>query len=379
MAETAAYIWQQMHLRRLKLENMKNYDKADVTLLPQVNCFTGANGSGKTNLLDAVYYLSFTKSFFNASDQQNINHHRNMMALEGIYMRDALEETVRIVVQRGGRKIVKVNNNEPNKLSEHIGSYPLVMITPNDIMLVYEGSEERRKFMDGMISQIDKIYLNELLLYNRILDQRNKQLKQFAETGFFDSLLLETYNVQLIKSGTLIHEIRQQFLESFIPVFRQLYGEISSTSETVDIVYDSVLNEQSFESIISQSEPHDLAACRTTKGIHKDELDFLIADYPLKKCGSQGQQKTFIIALKLAQYAYLKEKAGVRPILLLDDVFEKLDAMRLNKLLSMISADEFGQIMITDTHIERLQAVFNNMQHINVKYFTVDKGIISEL
>jgi DNA replication and repair protein RecF len=368
-----------MYLQNLIISQFKNYTQAELDFSPQVNCFVGSNGAGKTNLLDAIYYLSFTKSFFNSIDQQTILHEKDFFSVEGHFIKDTLEEKVRITVQRGAKKSVKVNNNEHKKFSEHIGAYPLVMITPNDTMLIHEGSEERRKFLDGMISQLDKMYLNDFLLYNRVLEQRNKQLRIFAEMIFFDRTLLDTFNEQLIKYGKSIHQKRKTFLDAFIPVFRNYYQEISSSTETVNLVYESQLNNQPFEELILQNENSDLSAQRTRKGIHKDELEFMIGDFPLKKYGSQGQQKSFIISLKLAQYAYLKQQTKIKPLLLLDDIFEKLDEHRLSKLLSMIADDVFGQLFITDTHLERLQKVFNEMKQVNVKYFLVEKGIVNEV
>jgi DNA replication and repair protein RecF len=253
------------------------------------------------------------------------------------------------------------------------------MITPNDIMLIHEGSEERRKFLDGMISQMDKVYLNDLLLYNRVLDQRNRQLKRFAEMHDFDRMLLDTFNEQLIRFGQAIHEKRQKFLQAFIPVFRKFHTNISSSKDEVNLVYESALNEQPFAELIAQQEHADLAAQRTTRGIHKDDLELLIGGLPLRKFGSQGQQKSFIISLKLAQYEYLKEQTGMKPLLLLDDIFEKLDETRLQQLLTMIAEDSFGQIFITDTHVKRLREVFERMPQVQVTYFLTENGIINEI
>jgi DNA replication and repair protein RecF len=366
-------------LRSLLFEQFKNYKRGNISLCPQVNCFVGKNGAGKTNLLDAVYYLSFTKSFFNSNDQQHIQHETNYFFIEAEVERNNLTENVRIAVQKGAKKIVKVNNNEHKKLSDHIGLYPLVMIAPNDILLILEGSEERRKFIDGFISQCDKEYLNSLLAYNRILEQRNKQLKIFAEQRYMDATLLQAYNEQLINYGTLIYLKRKEFMEQFIPVFQSFYKIISGNNELVNIVYQSDLHEKMFADLLQQQQHNDLAAQRTTKGIHKDELAFLIDDQFLKRFGSQGQQKSFIIALKLAQYDYLKQKTLTKPVLLLDDIFEKLDEQRLSTLLNMIAQGDFGQLFITDTHLQRLQDVFTTMPQVPVKYFAVDNGTINEI
>lgn len=369
-----------LRLHSLRFEQFKNYEKAWINLCPQVNCFVGKNGAGKTNLLDAIYYLSFTKSFFNPNDQQHIRQRgAGFFFIEGHFERNSLEETVRVAVQKGEKKSVKLNNNEHKKIADHIGLYPLVMITPNDIMLIHEGSEERRKFIDGFISQLDKVYLNDLMLYNRVLEQRNRQLKLFAEQQYTDMALLQTYNEQLIRYGTAIYLKRRDFMEKFAPVFSSFYAEISGGNEEVGLEYESDLNRLPFSELLQESERNDLGAQRTTKGIHKDELLFTLNGQPLKKFGSQGQQKSFIIALKLAQYDYLKTRTDSKPLLLLDDIFEKLDEHRLNKLLEMIAHSSFGQIFITDTHLERLQQVFEEMPQVEVKYFRVEDGSVEEL
>ncbi|MES2779068.1 MAG: DNA replication/repair protein RecF [Bacteroidota bacterium] len=367
-------------IQSLHFEHFKNYSTGAISLCPQVNCFVGKNGAGKTNVLDAIYYLSFTKSFLNNSDQQHIQQNStDYFFIEGAFIRNELAESVRITVQRGAKKSVQVNNNEHKKLSDHIGLYPLVMIAPNDIMLIHEGSEERRKFLDGFISQFDKIYLADLLSYNRVLEQRNRQLKLFAEQQYMDVTLLQTYNEQLIRYGTSIYLKRTEFMEQFIPVFRSFYTIISNGNETVDLQYETDVQTQSMDELLRSTEHNDLAAQRTTKGIHKDELIFTLNGQPLKKFGSQGQQKSFIISLKLAQYDYLKQKTLVKPLLLLDDIFEKLDEHRLNTLLNMISHGDFGQLFITDTHLQRLQDVFHTMPQVTVKYFVVDNGSINEI
>ena len=365
-------------IKTLHLQQFKNYTSAKINLIAQVNCFVGKNGAGKTNVLDAIYYLSFTKSYFNPSDLQHVLHGENYFSITATYNRNDLVENAFLFFEKG-KKVLKINNNDVKKFSDHIGHYPLVMITPNDIMLLHEGSEERRKFLDGMIAQLNKMYLNDVLLYNRVLEQRNKQLRFFAEHGHIDQTLLETYNALLIKHGNAIHQYRKQFLVEFVPVFNNFYKQIANANEEVSINYQSDLLANDFEQLLIENTQRDLAAQRTTKGIHKDELEFCINGYALKKFGSQGQQKSFIISLKLAQYHYLKNRTTVKPLLLLDDIFEKLDEQRLNTLLQMIANGEFGQILITDTHLERLQLVFNTMPEVAVKYFMVDAGKISEL
>ncbi len=364
-----------MHLAKLKLLHFKNYNLANFDFSKQVNCIFGANGAGKTNILDAIYYLSLTKSYFNSQDHQNIKHDNAFFSIDGTFVKDRIEETVKVLVQVGKKKSIQTNNNEYQKLSEHIGQIPITIITPNDIYLINEGSEERRKFLDAFISQFDKNYLNNILVYNRILDQRNKMLKDFSENRFFDSNLIDSYNQVLCNSGKIILETRTAFLKSFIRIFKQYYKTISCSNEEVDIEYVTNIDRGiAFIENFIQSEQEDLRAMRTSKGIHKDDLIFTIDGLPIKKYGSQGQQKSFIIALKLAQFEYLKNHNSYIPLLLLDDIFEKIDEQRLDTLLNMISNKNFGQIFITDTHEDRLRNVFKTMTHVDVSFFEIKKG-----
>lgn len=365
-----------MYLAKLKLLQFKNYTQANFDFSTQVNCIFGPNGVGKTNILDAIYYLALTKSYFNQQDQLNIKHNETFFVVEGTFIQDKIDETIRINVQNGKKKSIQINNNEYSKLSEHIGQIPLTIITPNDIYLINEGSEERRKFLDGFISQLDKNYLNHLLVYNRTLDQRNKLLKIFFEFRYFDEKLLETYNQMLSSSGSYILEKRDTFLKSFTPIFKKHYKIISNLNEEVEIIYESNIDKDiSYLANLKISEHDDLRSMRTHVGIHKDDLVFHIDNYPIKKFGSQGQQKSYIIALKLAQFDYLKQSSSKTPLLLLDDIFEKLDEHRLNTLMTMISEKNFGQIFITDTHESRLKNVFDNMNQVDVAYLNIEKGI----
>lgn len=378
VAALPLYLPFMLRIKTLQLQQFKNYHSAAMQLSGQVNCFVGRNGAGKTNVLDAVYYLSFTKSYFNAVDAQNVKHGTDFFSVQAKYDRNNLDEEALLVLYRG-KKTLKLNNNEVKKFSEHIGQYPLVIITPNDIMLLHEGSEERRRFIDGIISQVDKVYLSDLLLYNRTVEQRNKQLRLFAEGNYYDNDLLESYNQLLDKHGTPLFVKREAFLKHYIPIVNGFYQLISEQQEEVNIIYQSDLLLNGFTQLLEQSALNDRSAQRTTKGVHKDELEFTINGFPLKKMGSQGQQKSFIIALKLAQYEYLKQQTTVKPLLLLDDIFEKLDEHRLKALLLMIANDDFGQILITDTHYERVQQVFSSINQVEVKYFMVDNGTINEI
>ncbi|TAE79166.1 MAG: DNA replication and repair protein RecF [Bacteroidetes bacterium] len=367
-----------LYIKNVRFQQFKNYEQAQINLCEQVNCFVGKNGAGKTNVLDAIYYLSFTKSFFNTLDYQNIKHGKDYFSLQANYVKNSLEEHALLSYLKG-KKTLKINNNDVKKFAEHIGDYPLVMIAPNDLLLLHEGSAERRKFMDGIIAQTDKFYLNDLLAYNRILEQRNKQLKLFAENNYLDDTLLDTYNKQLTDYGNKVHQKRLAFLQQFIPVFTQYYEKISTSQEQVSIAYESDLANNDLRTLLNQYLSSDIAAQRTNKGIHKDELDFKINNFAVKKFGSQGQQKSFIIALKLAQYEYLKQHNNIKPLLLLDDIFEKLDQQRLNTLLQMIAQEEFGQIFITDTHLNRLKEVFEGMPAVAINYYLVEQGNISKI
>jgi len=367
-----------MHLSQLKLFNFKNYSEAHFRFSKQLNCLTGSNGSGKTNVLDAIYYLAFSKSYFSSQDIQNIRHDEQIFSIDGVFENNNMQQTVHLAVQRGNKKQLLVNNNEYQKFSEHIGNYPLVIIAPDDIGLIQQRSAERRRFMDGFISQLDKLYLNDLLQYNRTLEQRNYLLKQFYDKrpgSLPDQNLLDTYNRSLSKTGTALYEKRKEFLKEFIPIFKKIYENISKSRETTDLIHISDLHAGSFDKLLEESEEADLALQRTTKGVHRDDLEFFISGYSLKRFGSQGQQKSFIIALKLAQFEYLDNKTQIKPLLLLDDIFEKLDGERLKILLEMIADERFGQIFISDTHEERLKEVFDKMD-VEVRYFSIENGIL---
>ncbi len=367
-----------LNIKHIKLIQFKNYHNSSIRFSPGINCFTGKNGSGKTNLLDALYYLSFTKSFFNPSDSQHVLHGEQFFSIQAAYEKNNLDEQVLLSFYQG-KKTIKLNNNEVKKFSDHIGYFPLVMITPNDIFLLHEGSEERRKFLDGLIAQTDKVYLQYLIQYNRVVEQRNKQLKLYAEGAIFDDVLMEAYHQKLGELGQYIYKTRKSFLSDFLTLVNQYYATLSQSAETISVTYKSDLHDADLFSLLRDSLRTDAASQRTTKGIHKDDLEFYIENRMIKKFGSQGQQKSFIIALKLAQYTYLKQATGIKPLLLLDDIFEKLDEYRLRTLMHMIAEETFGQLFITDTHAERVKTVFDTIKHVPVKYFEVNNGEIIEI
>lgn len=346
-----------MYLKKLSIVNFKNIESQSFDFEIKINCFVGNNGVGKTNVLDAIYYLSFAKSYFNTVAVQNINHNASFFMIEGDYIVDDRHEKIVCSLKKGQKKVLKRNDKSYEKFSEHVGQLPLVIISPADRDLVTEGSETRRKFIDGVISQQNKNYLNDLISYNKILTQRNALLKYFAANRTFDALNLRVYDEQLTEYGTRIYHVRKQFLEAFIPIFNEKYQIISGDSEKVNLLYKSQLHDFEMSYLLKKSLEKDKILQYTTAGIHKDDLSFDIGEYPIKKFGSQGQQKSYLIALKLAQFEFIKQKSNVTPILLLDDIFDKLDENRVSQIVDLVNNDEFGQIFITDTHPERTENI----------------------
>ena len=288
---------------------------------------------------------------------QNIRHGEEFFMIEGSYFLENREEKIVCSLKKGQKKVLKRNDKAYSKFSDHIGQLPLVIISPADRDLIVEGSDTRRKFIDGVISQQDKAYLQSLLQYNKVVSQRNALLKYFAANRTFDALNLNIYDEQLISFGTIIYNKRKAFLEKFTPIFNQKYQMISEDKETVDLSYKSQLHTMSFEELLKNNLEKDKILQYTSVGIHKDDLSFDIGAYPIKKFGSQGQQKSYLIALKLAQFQFIKEQSNVVPILLLDDIFDKLDEHRVSQIIELVNKDEFGQIFITDTHAERTENV----------------------
>ena len=360
-----------MFLHKLSLINFKNYELSDLVFSDKINCFTGNNGVGKTNLLDAIHYLSFCKSFFISADTQNIRHGQEFFAINGSFNRNGdSSDLVQCIQKRNQRKRFLLNKKEYDRLADHIGSFPLVMISPYDRDLINEGSEVRRKYIDSVISQFDKIYLDDLIQYNKVLVQRNALLKSFAERNFFDPVQLEIWDGQMTRLGRLLYEKRSLFLDSFIPIFQHYYTYISGGVEKVDIRYDSQLCNAEMENLIRESHHRDRSAQFSTVGIHKDDLEFTLDGFQVKRFGSQGQQKSFVIAIKLAQFDYTRNIKGYKPVLLLDDVFDKLDDIRVQQLISLVSNNNFGQVFITDTSEDRIRKIFDVMD-IDHKFFSL--------
>ena len=357
-----------MILKTLSLLNYKNFDSKNFSFDSKINCFVGENGIGKTNVLDAIYHLSFGKSYFNPVATQNIKHNEEFFVVDGEYDIEDKSEKIIVSLKRGQKKIIKRNDKVYEKFSDHIGFLPLVIISPADRDLIVEGSDVRRKFIDGVISQSDKSYLNHLIKYNKVLAQRNSLLKYFAVNNTFNADTLEIYNNQLADFGSEIFKKRNEFLQEFIPIFIERYNSISNNNEAVDLEYKSDLFDNDLNSLLEQNLNKDKALQYTSVGIHKDDLVFKIEDYPIKKFGSQGQQKSFLVALKLAQFDFIKAHSGVNPILLLDDIFDKLDENRVAQLIKLVDDENFGQLFISDTHADRTESVVKSI-HQSYKIF----------
>ncbi|MBK1438988.1 DNA replication/repair protein RecF [Parapedobacter sp. ISTM3] len=368
-----------MWLKQLSVLHFKNYSEATVHFAPEVNAFTGRNGAGKTNLLDAIHYLSLCKSYFNPVDSQQIKQGEDWFMVQGEFDKDGQPDVVACSLKRNQKKQFRKNKKEYTRLADHIGLFPLVMISPNDSTIVTDGSEERRRFIDNVISQTDLRYLDGLIAYNRCLVQRNSLLKQSAKTGMLDKGVLDVLDMQLVELGMPIFEKRQAFMAAFIPEFNKHYRFLTDTAEEVSLVYESQLMAGDFADLLAQQLDRDRALERTTVGIHKDDLLFAIhGDMPLKKFGSQGQQKSFLIALKLAQYSFLYNQKAFKPLLLLDDIFDKLDEVRTRKLMQMVSADDFGQIFLTDTDALRINRIFEEINR-KVCIFEINSGVVNQL
>lgn len=357
-----------MFLKNLSLINYKNFESQNFEFDAKINCFVGANGIGKTNILDAIYHLSLGKSYFNPIATQNIKHGSDFFVIDGTFTKDDRDEKIVCSLKRGAKKIIKRNAKAYERLSDHIGLLPLVIISPADRDLIIEGSETRRKFIDSVISQSDKKYLQDLIKYNKVLSQRNSLLKYFAANQTFDATTLSVYNDQLTEFGTPIFEKRVTFLKAFTPIFQEQYTVISGGNEVVSLTYESQLLNDDLNTLLEKNTDRDRALQYTSKGIHKDDLNFQISEHSIKKFGSQGQQKSFLIALKFAQFHFMKELDGTTPVLLLDDIFDKLDENRVAHIVALVDNENFGQIFISDTHAERTEKVVKNI-HQSYKIF----------
>jgi len=367
-----------MYLKKLTLTNFKNYELGELEFSSKINCFVGNNGVGKTNILDAIHYLSLTKSFFNTVDGISIKHNEEYFIIQGVFIRDNEEDNIYCAFQKQKQKLLKRNGKDYQRLSDHIGRFPVVMISPADSSLITEGSEERRKFLNKIISQYNNEYLDSVLKYGKALLQRNKLLKDQNSSGKHDSEMISIWDDQLVRYGEYIYSERQNLVNELIPVFQEYYELISGGHEKVKLTYNSHLNSGGFRESLQNSLSKDRILEYTTIGIHKDDLILEMDGFPVKSLGSQGQQKSYLVALKLAKFDYIKRKAGFSPILLLDDIFDKFDAERVEQILRLVGNHRFGQIFITDTHQDRLQNILNS-HNIEYRMFSISDGRAEEV
>lgn len=352
-----------MTLNELHIINFKNIREADLTFADKLNCFVGLNGQGKTNLLDAIYYLSFTKSAFNTIDSQNILHDAEFTMIQGVYSADSdQDETMQVTcgIRRGQKKQFRCGKKDYQRMLDHIGRIPLVMVSPEDGQLIAEGSDERRRFMDVVIGQTDRAYLEHLNQYNALVKQRNALLKQYGDSGqpSIPDELFEVIEMQMVPHAMYIFAQRKAFVEAFVPLFADLYKTIAEVEEMPQLTYRSQLFDRELGEALQRTRQRDLILGWTSQGVHKDELEMQLGDYPLRRVGSQGQQKTYLIAMKLAQALYLSSQQSAvssrKPILLLDDIFDKLDATRVARIVNLVRGEQFGQIFLTDTDRQHL-------------------------
>lgn len=365
-----------MILKRISILNYKNLEEVEINLSGKLNCFFGLNGMGKTNLLDAIYYLSFCKSAGNPIDSQNIGHEQDFFVIQGFYEApNGTPEEIYCGTKRRQKKQFKRNKKEYSRLSDHIGFIPLVMVSPSDSDLIAGGSDERRKFMDVVISQYDREYLDALIRYNKALQQRNTLLK--SDQPVEEELFL-IWEEMMAQSGEVVFRKREEFIREFIPIFQHFYSTISQAKEQVELSYESHARNASLLEILKESRVQDRIMGYSLRGIHKDDLIMTLGEFPIKKEGSQGQNKTYLVALKLAQFDFLKRTGLTTPLLLLDDIFDKLDASRVEEIVKLVAGDRFGQIFITDTNREHLDNILHKVGS-DYKIFEVSQGNIRKM
>lgn len=344
-----------MYLKKLVLINFKNIAQAEITLSERLNCFVGDNGAGKTNVLDAVYYLSMSKSALTMTDGQSVRHGEDFFVVEGTYAGDSgSSDTVNCSFLRRSGKVLKLNGKEYDRMADHVGRFPVVMVSPQDSVLITDAAEERRRYLNAFLSQLDRDYLASLMRYNAVLAERNRFLKSSS-----DEQMLQIYDMQLADHAARIYERRRDIIERMRPLVAEFYRQLSGDREQVEIEYRSELASASMGELLLASRERDIVNGFTTSGVHRDDMSLRIGGYPLRKYGSQGQQKSFLMSLKLAQYRILAEVRGERPLLLLDDLFDKLDTSRVENLLTLVAGDDFGQIFITDCNRSRLETILS--------------------
>jgi DNA replication and repair protein RecF len=365
-----------MHIQKLSLVNFKNFEEITLSLHQKLNCFVGNNGEGKTNLLDSIYYLCMCKSYFNSTDLYSIRYDEDFMLLQGDFMREGKTEELYCGLHRTKKKQFRRNKKEYTKLSDHIGLFPVVMVSPADIELITGGSEERRKYVNSVIAQFDRNYLDNQINYNKVLAQRNRLLKSSDRKNSMNDLL-DIFDEQLIGFCNEIYKVRDEFIGKFTPVFNKFYQFISEGNEEVELIYQSQLHKGNFANQLRESRDRDLAVQYTTVGIHKDDLILNLNGTHIKLTGSQGQQKTYLVSLKLAQFDFMKEVNIIQPLLILDDIFDKFDANRVRQILKLVADEAFGQIFITHTNLDRMNDILKELK-IDHKLFFVSKGNVEE-
>jgi DNA replication and repair protein RecF len=365
-----------MYIEKISLLNFKNYSKLDLSFSTEINLFAGLNGSGKTNLLDAIYCLCLTKSFLASTDQQMIHTHQEYFSVLGWFKETSKEFKVQYDFD-GKKKSFTVDKNYYSKISEHIGRFPAIVLTPHDTDLIRNGSEDRRRFFDNLFSQADPVYLEALIRYSHFIKQRNALLKQASEGVMIDRILLDAYDHNLIHSGKIIAQKRDSYLKQLQPIFQEYYTLLSPKDERTNIEYETKVLADDYEQLFKESYSKDLILQRTNKGVHKDDFRFILNSEPIKLHGSQGQQKTFVIALKLAQYELLKDCTNHTPILLMDDIFDKLDDVRIEKLIALVQKRIHGQLFISDARPDR-SSVFFESNTKDFRMFIIDQGQVAQ-
>jgi DNA replication and repair protein RecF len=367
-----------MHLHRLVLTNFKNYENSELVFSPRINCFVGNNGVGKTNILDAIHYLSLTKSFFSSVEGMSIRHGEEFFIINGLFNTGQGDTNIVCSFMKQKQKSIKNNGKEYERFSDHIGKFPAVMVSPADSVLVTGGSEERRRFLNMIISQYDHEYLDALMNYNRALQARNSLLKEYGSTHKFDEEMISSYDYQLVRYGTVIHEARLNLVGKLVPLFQDYYDIISLKREKVELNYRSQLFGDSLATLLIKNRERDRMVQYTTSGIHKDDLEFLMGGHQVRLLGSQGQQKSYLVALKLAKFSFIADMSDITPLLLLDDLFDKFDADRVEQMIRLVGNHRFGQIFITDTHQSRLQQILKGSP-TDYKLFLIGSDGVGEI
>jgi len=365
-------------ISHLQIENYKNLASVNLQFNSQLVCFCGENGAGKTKLLDAIYYLSIGKSYFNGSDVRNIKHNESYFNLKEKCDLKGNDFEIFIAFISQGKKKIKLNNKEYERFADHVGRFPLVMVTPYDLELIDNGSMERRRFIDRLIAQVNSDYLSALIRYEKALLQRNASLKWMKENNKVNRKLVEPYEVIMTECGNVLHQFRNKYIEELNTHAKALYNQLSGKTEYINVIYDSQLNTQAFEQLFNIYFENDVSAARSSAGIHRDDIIFQLNNHPAQHFASQGQKKSMVLALKFAEYNIIKSEKGFKPLLLLDDLSERLDPLRTKNLIQMIASDHFGQVFMTDTVKEKMLNALDTPQH-HVQLVEIADGRLQDL